>query len=406
MLGIVLLLVLAAPAIGLFWTFLADEDPAALQVGALYALYMSLFWIAFRIVRQRFKPLPAIRAAGLPHAPITHLVGISLVSVLVVLIGFDGLGVLAGTIDKEQMRSTHGLAGPLLAILTKYLQPAFFAYAAFRYRAMGSRQARSSLWLIGLCTLVSGAALGGKASGLIAILPGLIALYWWGVSVTRFAFFTLLVLLFLVGAAWLFDRDLIEAEGSSDLLSYLVYRAFVLSSEGALYVGSSLLNGQLDMRYAPTLLEWFGKSVVVRLIDDPANLHLYGFSTAVTANIYPDLIDRINSGEWNITPTAFVEFLVMGGLWAPLAGGLACGAIAAALMNRVDANLRDGATRSAALITSYIVLVYLGWISSGGIANLVHPIVLLGLGLAYLMLPSRRMRPSPALPVALVGSST
>lgn len=382
--------VLGAPLIGLLWAYQQGDSDTALQVAVLYGLY-AVSWVAgFAILR---KDRVQARLACAPTLAFPRALTIAAIVVTLIVLGpFRGILVLVGSIDKEEMRSMHGFAGPLLAILAKYVQPAVFAFAAlchtyFEGAADQRVRNRRRMLVVGACTFVTGLALGGKASALIAILPGVICLYWRGVSIFTPIKWLVVSVAFLALAAWVFDRDLLDFEGVGSILLYVLYRAFFLTAEASLAIGDSFVSGGLDIAYLPTLTEWFGKSIVVHWLQDPDRLYQYGFSTAITAHLYPDMIDRINSGEWNITPTAFVELLVAGGYVGLVIGGLASGGLCAWLVRSVNHALSRGNLRFAAIVSVYMVSVYLSWINSGGIANLVHPVVLLGVGACFIVLP-------------------
>ena len=395
--------VLIAPLIGLLWAHQQGDSTTALRVAGLYAIFLASWLIGYLGLRKERVGDRLIVSTGLycPRA----LFFTSVIVTSIVLGPFNGWSVLVGSIDKEEMRSMHGWAGPILAILAKYVQPALFAYAAlcctyFEGDVAWVAKNRRRMIGIGACTFVTGLALGGKASALIAILPGVICLYWRGVSFFTPVKWLVVSVAFLALAAWVFDRNLVEDDGIGGIFLYVLYRAFYLTAEASLQVGDSFVAGNLDIDYLPTLTEWFGKSVVAHWLQNPDQLYRYGFSTAITARLYPELIDRINSGEWNITPTAFVEVLVAGGYVGLMLGGMAAGALCALLVRSINRALAGGDIRLAAIVSVYMVSVYLSWINSGGVANLVHPVVLLGIAMCAVVLP--RLRETGNLKIASI----
>jgi hypothetical protein len=296
---------------------------------------------------------------------------------VIVLLGFDGLKVLLGGASKEDIRQS----GFIYAIIAKYFLPSLFAYISAKRRM--HLVSRSQWWLAFLMTVSVGLSMGGKASVLILVLPGLAILFGGKLSLFRLLNIAGIVFLSLMATAWLFDsfldRDFIT------IASYLARRAFILTAEAPFHVGFSYVNNLPTIEYHYTLFEVFGKSVLANFVP-PHEIHNYIFSHSVTAWLYPNNIDAVVSGAWNITPNVFVEALIAGGpFFLPVLGWITV-YFGYFLWARMVLQLNNGQFASAAITSVYAVMVYLSWMNSAGIMQLIHPLVISSLAFSWLCL--------------------
>lgn len=342
-------------------------------------LYYALFLLgavtaAFRFNDSRSQIISQFHGPFRSEFPLLVFL---LVIVVVVLVGYDGLNVLLGSASKEDIR----LSGFIYSIFTKYLVPSIFAYVSILRRI---RLLSFGSWVLALLmTILVGLSLGGKASVLIVILPGLAILLDGRLSFFKVLAISIAFLISLMATAWMFDSFL---EGDiADIASYLLKRAFVLTAEAPFHVSIAYSESQPIIEYHYTLFEVFGKSLLSNFVD-PNEIHKYIFSHAITAMLYPSNIDSIVSGVWNITPNVFVEALVVGGVFLlPLAGWLVV-YTAYALWTNVMRKVKQGKFASAAITSVFSIMVYLSWTNSAGIMQLIHPLAIGSLTLSWLCL--------------------
>lgn len=377
-----LLFTLTAPFIGLILIGSFPDENEWLTSGVSVEaamVYYGLFLVGTIVATVQFKKrfvnisLKNERKGGGEHRLI-----LSLLSILVfVLFFYGGLEVLLGQMTKEDVRQ-FGFAH---AFLTKYLSPTIFAYLSAKYRA-GEISTGQWAWAL-IISCIIGVTSGGKASALIALLPGL--------AIALDGRLTVYKLVALAGGAFgllIFSSLIFDSFLDGDILKvveYLVRRAFILTAESPFHVSVAYSNDRAIIEYSLTLLEVFGKSILSGL-GYSHEIHKYLFSFSVTAWLYPEYIDKIRSGIWNITPNVFVEALIVGGAFLlPVFGWLVIYG-ASILWRRVVRQMQKENFANAAVTSVYAVLVYLSWVNSAGIMQLIHPLAIGSLMLSWLFL--------------------
>jgi hypothetical protein len=369
---LVLLFILLTPFIGLLLITLNPYDYFWLTSGGSVfypLLYYSFFLLgsfvaAVQLKRQSIAEIPgdlkSLRSENL-------LFFLLFLIVLLLLTFYDGLNVFLGSSTKEDIRQS----GFLHAFLVKYLAPSIFAFISIKYRMRQISATR--FWFSLIMTFLVGLSTGGKASALIVVLPGVAIVFQDRFTLLKFLILALFTFLSLVITAWLFDSFL---GGDISLIAeYLMHRTFALTAESPFHISLAYANNQSLIDYSYTLLEIFGKSILpyFGFTQDP---HKYIFSFAITAWIYPNELDSIVSGSWNITPNAFVEALIIGG-WVllPIFGWIIV-YFGLFLWNHSIKLISDGKYANGAITSVYAVLVYLSWINSAGIMQLIHPLAI------------------------------
>ena len=390
-------IVLVSPFVGLTLIYTTPDDYYWLtqtnQVSAAPLIYYSAFLVGAALATLSFRKRNfyiSNYSSIKPHRTEYLLLIFLMIILVTVLVIFGGFSVLIGELSKEDIRQSSFIH----SILSKYIVPSIFAFFCALRRT--NQITRTSWQLSFLMTFIVGISGGGKASVLITLLPGLAILYGDRLSITKVLVVALISFAMLVGTAWLFDsfldRDLVV------IAKYLAHRAFVLTAEAPYHVGLAYFDNQEIIQYSYTLFEVVGKSILSHFIPQQ-EMHKYLFSHAITAWLYPENIDAITSGAWNITPNVFVEALVLGGSlalpilgWAVVYGTYFLWAKVIQKVNRQE-------FASASVLSVYAVLVFLSWINSAGIMQLVHPLALGSLTLSWLCLKiisGYRRRISPA----------
>lgn len=327
----------------------------------------------------------------------TLLIMAALVMFIVSLSQVNVGAMFSGDIYKGDLR----VNGQLLAVLTKFVLPTMFAYACLAWRYEPSRVRAVSLLVVGATTFVSVFLLGTKAGSLIAILPGVLVLFWRGVSLRALIGMALGGLVVILVASSLFDTS---GQGLVGSLGYVLKRTFLLTAEVPYRITMAALTGDSGVNYPHTLMSILTNAVLRQIIDAPTDLYTYSFSGAVSGLLYPELIPKINSGEWNHTPPVYSEGIVaLGpffGLMAVFAGG-----VGGLLTHAIRLLVVRRKLILTSLMLTYFVFIYIAWLNSAGIAGLAHPFPILALtatGGALLVLtkvgrgPRRQDRAKPS----------
>jgi hypothetical protein len=392
-------LFLILPFIGLLIATGSPSSGADVPAALAYGVYLLCIGVAYFAVR-RCRSLVVNRSAlssVISWRPFISYASVALLILLAILGAmfglFGALGVLTGEVDKEVFRSSQGALGPLLAIATKYLTPALFIWICFLYRwqlAVGARAywlPRMLVVLAAAFTALVGLCLGSKTGAVWLLAGGVCALFWNRTRITNLATMGLASALLVAGSAYFFDAFL--DRDPRKIASYIYERVFHLTSEVPARAWEDLVEEQPTVDYSPTLLAFGGGPLLhwltgVRRGDD--DYYKYEFTRAVSAHLYPSEMSRVNSGEWNLTPTAFSEAVMALGVYGIPVFGLVTGALLAGSFNLVEFLFRRGRLISATLILTYVVMVFLSWVNSGGLPTLLHAISLAGCAFAFVVI--------------------
>ncbi|QDQ25722.1 hypothetical protein FNU76_04800 [Chitinimonas arctica] len=386
MLIVLVLLVLMLPYTGIVLLYFLQEEYEWLVNGnyslipfMLYTVFLVAFFSAF-FIRQRKPITEGTKLDVAAYSPNLRYVTFAIfVILLIVMVPFQGLWVLGGEVTKEHVRQM----GPFHAFFTKYLSPSLLAYVCLWHRFHPNKESRNAVIFSIVSVLLIGAATGGKASAIQIVLPGVIALYWDRMNFWAFLRLVLISFCLVVVAGLMFDSFL---EGDLfDAVLYILYRAFILTAELPYAVPLQLIDDEMQFSYLPTLMEIFGKSNI-KLFVGMDEVYQYGFSMAVSAAQYPDMVSAVSSGEWNMTPNIFVEGLLFFGLYGFIVFGLIAGYFVAVVLDYIKKSVAKRRYDLGAMTITYFVFVLLSWLNSAGIVQLVHPLMLISMGVTYFIL--------------------
>lgn len=342
----------------------------------IWAMLMTLAYLA------RLRVVTAAAAVARSEVSPRALMVAIFAIFLLMLTQVDVIALFAGDIYKGDLR----VDGQLLAILTKFVMPTLFAYTCLAWRDEQSRARTISVVVVGGATFLSAFLLGTKAGSLIAILPGVLVLFWRGMSMRTFLGAVAVAVAVILIASSLFDTS---GQGIVGSLGYVLKRTFLLTAEIPYRITMAALTGDPGIDYPRTLMSVLTNTVLRQIIDTPLDLYTYSFSGAVSGLFYPEMIPQISSGEWNHTPPVFSEGIVALG---PLFGVMAvvAGSLGGALIYGIRRLAAGHKLVLTSLALSYFVFIYIAWLNSAGIGGLIHPFPILALAATGLAITSLR----------------
>jgi len=359
-----------------------DGWPYSTQPLIMYTAFLASFLVTLLTLTILATPLSAnLRGSGVRsrHRGRTglSLVLFALVFFFIFIHNVNPIDVLRGTIGKSDIRQTSAVT----AVSAKYILPCMFAYACLTYNA--NRISVFSLAIVGLLTFVGGLSLGGKASAILAIIPGISVFFCAGMKWSVAIIFLFSAILFTIAAGLQFDKHLRDG-GVGNAASYIGRRAFVLTAQVPYQITQHSLAGR-DFDYMKTLGSAATDTVLLQYIH-PEDLYRYNFAKAVTATLYPNQKLRVASGRWNVTPTAFTEGFLALGLAFYWLFAVVAAILVWTLATFIRITIQKGALPSAAVLTGYFFFILNAWINSGGLTNLIHPLPILSYCCAFIAL--------------------
>ncbi|RNL81624.1 hypothetical protein ED312_18620 [Sinomicrobium pectinilyticum] len=399
MIYLYLLAALLLPFIGLFY----------IEGGALggypnnstypYMLYLFSFFLGYRVFIKRAIKVKKGEFVNTMRVPAKNFNSVRLkkrilfglfVLLFISLFAFNGIDVLMGSMSKGEFRSQMGYFGFIMAIPTKYIFPALFTRLCCVYyvnKTQGLKRLKLD-WFFYTCCLfvvIFGFTFGDKTMAITMLLCGLIVLFWQRTRISHVFFFGLFSLVILILTGYLFD-DFLKGRSIEGVLDYIEVRAFALSGESSWKVWDLYIHDRVNFDYFSTLLGVLGSGLIYFLLGISKYsviAYKFNFGTAVTALLYPGAIDLINSGLWNITPTAYVEGLLAGGIIGIIIFGIFGGIVFAHIYRKISKGFYTKNYAKVSIFVVYFVNAYSAWLMSGGITTLFHPVTIMGILAAY-----------------------
>lgn len=371
-----------------------------------YLIYLFIFLISYRFLGNKSEMLwkkITFNQIVLNGPTSSNIEGISrkikvrifialLILLVIVFTFFNGLVVLQGGMNKGEFRSQMGYFGFLLAIPIKFLFPAFFTRICFDYfnniRIKG--KANFDLWfyMFIAMSILLGLANGDKSMTVTTLLCGFIGLFWARTKFKHVFYFGIAGLALLIAGTFLFDAN-VESGNLSEAIDYIKFRTFALTAESAWKIWDLYLNNLLVFNYPITLANIFGSGGIEYLFGVgkfDSDAYMYNFAKQITVLLYPQYKDLVNLGLWNITPSAYVEGLVIGGLFGVILVGVFAGFIVSKIKALISKSIYNFQYAKASALIVYFVYGFMPWFQSGGVTTLIHPITIVGTYLSYLMI--------------------
>lgn len=363
-----------------------------------YTLYLLCFYLSYKFIfKKTLKKQRIIKsnARSFRHVVLSSSFKRKTLLVLVVLLlislfAFNGLNVITGKVHKGEFRVQLGYLGFLMAIPTKFIFPAVFTRFCFLYyhnktKIYNKYRFDGIFYLMCIIAVLFGLTFGDKSMAVTNLLCGMIALFWERTKVSHLIIFSLTGFGLFIFTAYLFDSFLSNSS-LSQVIDYLSFRAFALSAESSWKVWDLHLNNKLDFNYFYTLFGILGSGGIYLLFGVgkfESEAYMFNFGKAVTALLYPNSIPLINSGVWNITPSAYVEGILIGGVIGVAAIGLIAGSIYGYIKRIIVNSVDNGDYAKASVFIVYFIYAFSTWIITGGITTLIHPITLFGSIIAF-----------------------
>jgi hypothetical protein len=311
-----------------------------------------------------------------------NLLWVNLGFLLIFLFAFNAISVLTASVGKGEFRANLGWFGAFPNLMTKFILPAFMAYAAALYLKT-SKKGIVRLFLLGnfAVLFLIGASWGFKTTALLVILPSLVILYW-RISIADMFMLSVLGLMTILASFFLFD---VNFEAYGDVGSYLMRRFTVIQGDTAWFIWDKHISGQEFPNYWPTLLAAFGGKMLSSFgpaRDDLYQWMLHNYDWMLTY-LTDASLEQIAGGH-SLTATPFAEGLVAGGVagvaFFAVVGGLIVGRIYAFIQR----SIWRGRDVQAAIGATYFCFYVFAWLNGGAVVQLFHISVWFALGVTIL----------------------
>lgn len=397
MLNALLLVVLMTPLMGIWelehGAFSITYGRVGTPNGAftVFMVYVGLVYGSYLLTRPRGPiidwkhKLYAIDNQRFRDQTLISLV-ICVFFLLLVLFGAGSISVLLNNVGKGEFRASLGGLGSTLYMAQRWILPALAAYVAVLYRVAPRNVANTSLLVITIFSVaLFGASWGFTSSAITAFVPAIIVIYRRMKLKTLLVFSAGILGALLFFAAWFGRSD--TGAGQLDLLDFIWARLTTIQGDVPWGVWGSYQEGVRFPDFSPTLLAALGDRVLEIFFgvnpDDFNQWAHYHFDVVMDlltgASAY-----QIMHGH-SVTGTVFTEGLVAGGL--PGVGFFSVFAgVVAGLVERLIVRFLENMRYAEAITTAIYAFLVIVWINSGGIIQIFHISVLVGLLVSYALI--------------------
>lgn len=294
-----------------------------------------------------------------------------------------GYQAATGMVSAGEFRA-GGAGGALGYLVLKYYAPTITAFALVsRVQAGIGLVSPRSVAIVVLLALVA-LSFGYKAGIVTALLPLAIIALWRARYRTAIPVFGLGAVLVIIGYFTVQGGRFVGT-----LLDALVRRIFLLHGDVSWRVWQMHIEGAEFPNYWNTLGTVLGDRVFsfvagVTRADPEAWVNAHFSLMATHAVGYP--ADAIVSQGHNAAATIFSEGIIAGGVAGLLVVAILAGTVLVALYKFIDNRLRANDIAAAAIASSYFVVGVVAWILGGGVTELVHISIIVGVSSTWLLL--------------------
>lgn len=357
---------------------------------AAYVGFWAIFFMILKVVKKvnfRFPIGTKTEIYNFTTSAKTYL-AVNLLFLLLMLFGFGGYDVLLGDVGKGEFRSSGlGAFGAFAYTISKFITPAICVYLSFIYIKWSRKSYLDKFYLFSnlLIVFIIGASWGGKSFAIFLLAPAF-TVFFWRISVVRFALFFVVALVVMAGFSLLFDT-MYSADFAS-AAEFVLNRLTIIQAEVPWEIWNLHKDGQINIDYVKTLIPVLGDTVskVVTGLDpnDMYEYISYHYGQILTLTVYP-YPDIIMDGH-NVTGTFFSEALIalgdFGLVLFPALGALLVGI--AYNTAKISFIKNNPVALSIVLVIFYFIIF--PWISSGGVITLIHISNIVNLLLTFIFL--------------------
>lgn len=372
-------------------------SPLVVNPAPLYAIHCLIIVVCsiyfYKFFQKKFnqkkteEPVDKETLSAKKQLNISYLIlflQFALVALLIFL--FDGYEVLTGKVYRGEWRSSFGLLGPVVALVTKFLIPAnfiLFSLIYFRVNNTISRLHLNILYiLISIFTVLGGLSLGGKTTAIYVILGGLFIAF----NRVKISYKEILLYLLTVVNIYILSTHYFDASNESNwqaTLDYGISRVLYIQSEpiGLIYQKVDWNSKKLIyMPYYKTLLGFLGNHTLANIYSvdkDSFTLLQYNFSKLTTFLSYPRAVDQILSDQYNVTAGIFTEGVMAFGKYGFYIFSCLNALIAAYMFYLLSkANKTYSDYKRTTMVLVYFLSAFIPWTNSGGITILFHVVTI------------------------------
>lgn len=299
-----------------------------------------------------------------------------------VLYGLGGFRTIFNGIGAGEFRVSLGAGGSIGYLILKYYAPALFSVTALS--SVAARRL-SPYAIIGLiCLALIAISFGYKSGILMALLPTIVLLFW-NAQLRSIIQLLVAALAILILAYWFMKPD---DQVHISVVAAIAYRAFVLNAEGAWKIWDIYSSGGDLPSYLNTLPPVLGDRVFSAITGitraNPSEWVMSHFSLMATylAGYKPEYL--IATGH-NNSAGAMAEGIVAGGAAGMLVFAVLAGTITNALYHFIENRLNTNDFASASVAACYFVYCLISWLIGGGIVEIIHLSILVGLASGFLL---------------------
>lgn len=330
-------------------------------------MFFLIFWIGVLIFYRKASEHHQT-SFGLPEYPRRKI--ISLLFFLAVNVCFvfimTGYDFVFEGVGRGDLRTSHGLWGPVYRLSIGFLIPILSSFIAIWYFSKNQKKVSFEILIYFFLIFIGIFSTGYKGSAIYMLGPFFVVLLMNKSSILRFS---LVAILFF--SLFLLTTSLVRGINIYDALKFLTYRVFYMTTYGDvafLSVFNSDNSFGIDFNYL--VLNFFGNKIYWLFYSSDGVLKMLAsnLSTYTSLLVYPDY-DSVILGKTNVTVTNFSESIFLFGRFFfiyPLFFGFYVGL----LLNIMRRSFCKGKFLCFSLVSVYFLSVVLPWVNSGSFLSL------------------------------------
>jgi hypothetical protein len=381
------------------YSIAAHEFGVPNKASYAYLSYVILFCISFWLLGNISIKLPSNFTLSANYKTIATLnIIISLIFLVLILFVFGGYKVILGEVDKGAFRIGFGFFGSIVHLMTKFFLPAILTLSVFYYNKETRTNSNAILLILNfILAFIFGASWGYKSTAIFILLPPLILLY------QKPRFIRVLVLSLIAFASFIFfaiffddandistnSIDLFEVVLQENPIESVLYRLTVLQGDPCWKIWDLHVNGELkNVEYHRTIFSVIGDGNMDRFLgvnhENYPMFIKYHFGLLLTylCGNEPHVISQ----GYNVTGTVFSEGIIAGGLMGLVLFSVFAGFLTRIVVSLVNIGITNNLPVLTSITTTYFCFNIFTWLNGGGIENLFHISVFIGLVLSYVIL--------------------
>ena len=354
--------------------------------------YLFFFIISFQITKRLNFTLPKNNNLGVNFKTLSiSTLIVSIFFLILILFIFGGYQVLLGKVDKSSFRVGLGFFGSIAYLTTKLFLPTLLVLNAFYFRKTEKTNLNKVLLVLNfVLAFLFGMSWGFKSTAIFILIPAFIVLFPQPkfikvllFSAVSFIFFVLFSMYF-DGAQELSTKeiDLFSEVVQENPIEAIIYRSTVLQGDPCWKIWDMYSSGELKhVEYSKTLYSVIGDGNLNRFFGvnqenypEFINFHFGLLLTFLVGN-EPYVIQQ----GYNVTGTVFSEGIIAGGILGIILFSLFAGFLSSLFSNIISTSFKNNLPVLCSISSTYFTFYIFTWLNGGGVENLFHISILVGL---------------------------